>query len=154
MILKYTTGKLPPNFFMLGAILLLLGVLAVIMSEIIGLIFLALSIPLLFTRTGILIDTEKKRIKKYTGLFAYKPGKWQSIADSKHLQIIRVQQTTGMAVLSIARNETNVVYKLLAVLPNENIELLAGEGRFIGEAASEIATKLKVEVFEPSKGIP
>ena len=153
MILKYTTGKLPLNFFMLGVVLLALGALALIMSELIGFIFLAISIPLVFTRTGILIDTKKKRIRKYTGLFTYRLGKWESIANSKHLQIIRVQQSSGMAVLSISRNETNVVYKLLAVLPHENIELLVGDGRFIGEAANEIYTELKIEVLEPSKGI-
>ncbi len=146
MILKYTTGKLPPNFFMLGVILLLIGILAAIMSEFSGLVAIPLSIPLLFIRTGILIDTENKRIKKYIGLFAYKSGKWESIASIKHLQIIRVQQTTGMAVLSIARNETKVVYKLLAVTPNENIELLSGKGTFIGEAADDISRELSIEV--------
>ncbi len=151
MILQFTTGKLPLNFFMLGVILLLIGVLAAIMSEFAGLAAIPLSIPLLFIRTGILVDTEKKRIKKYIGLFTYKTGKWESIATIKHLQIIRVRQTTGMAVLSIARNETNIVYKLLAVLPNENIELLSGEGRFIGEAADEIVDKLQVELKAPSK---
>lgn len=150
MILKYTTGKLPPNFFMLGVILLLLGILAAIMSEYAGLVAIPLSIPLLFIRTGILIDTKKTRIKKYIGLFAYQSGKWESIAPIKHLQIIRVRQTTGMAVLSIARNETNVVYKLIAVLPDENIELLSGEGRFIGEAADNISSELNIEVKNTS----
>ncbi|MDQ1772494.1 hypothetical protein GQR60_17945 [Labilibaculum sp. A4] len=153
MILKYTTGKLPPNFFMLGVILLLIGILAIIMSEFAGIVAILLSIPLLFIRTGILIDNKKKRIKKYIGLFAYKTGKWESIAQIHHLQIIRVRQTTGMAVLSITRNETNIVYKLLAVLPNENIELLSGEGRFIGEAASDISSQLNTEVLEPASGI-
>ena len=152
MILKYTTGKLPPNFFMLGIILLMLGILAAIMSEFGGLVAMPLSIPLLFIRTGILIDTKEKRIKKYIGLFTCKTGKWESIAPIKHLQIIRVRQTTGMAVLSITRNETNIVYKLLAVLPNENIELLSGEGRHIGEAADEISNKLSIEIKVPIKG--
>jgi len=41
----------------------------------------------------------------------------------------------------------------LAVLPNENIELLSGEGRFIGEAASDISSQLNTEVLEPASGI-
>ncbi|MBN2596444.1 MAG: hypothetical protein JXR82_06620 [Marinifilaceae bacterium] len=153
MILKYTTGKLPPNFFMLGVILLLIGILAITMSEFAGIVAIPLSIPLLFIRTGILIDTKGKRIKKYIGLFACKTGEWESITQIKHLQIIRVRQTTGMAVLSIARNETNIVYKLLAVLPNENIELLSGKGASISEAANDISSQLNLEVFEPVNGI-
>jgi hypothetical protein len=146
MILKYTTGKLPLNFFMLGVILLLLGVLAAIMSEFGGLVAIPLSIPLLFIRTGILIDTEKKQIKKYIGLFTLKSGKWENIAHVQHLRIIRVQQSASMAVLSISRNDTKVVYKLILVIPNENIELLSGEGRFISEAADDISRGLSVEV--------
>lgn len=146
MQLKFTTGKLPLNFFMLGVILFLLGILSAIMSEFVGLLAIPLSIPLLFIRTGILIDTEKKKIKKYIGLFVYQSGKWENIASTRYLQIIRVRQTSGMAVLSIARNESNIVYKLLAVLPNENIELLSGESLLIHEAASNISRELNVEL--------
>lgn len=151
MILKYTTGKLPLNFFMLGVTIALLGVIALFNQEPAGAIAFIIAIPFLFTRTGILIDTETRQIKKYTGLFIFRSGKWESIGQVHHLRIIRVQQTTGMAVLTIARNETNVVYKLVAVLPNENIELLCGEGRFIGEAADDISKELKLEVKDSTR---
>lgn len=146
MLLKYTTGKLPLNFFMLGVILLLIGVFSAIMAEYGGIIAIPISIPLLFIRTGVLIDTKKKRIKKYIGLFTLKSGKWESIAQVQHLRIIRVQQSASMAVLSISRNETNVVYKLMLVMPTENMEILSGEGRFISEAADNISNKLSVNV--------
>lgn len=151
MILKFTTGKLPPNFFMLGVILLLLGLLALIMSEPTGIIAITLSIPLLLIQTGTLIDIKKKQIKKFTGLLMIRLGKWESIAQIDHLRIIRVRQTSGMAVLSISRNETNIVYKLVAVLPNENIELLYGKGTFVGEAAYEISEALDIEVKDSTK---
>jgi len=151
MILKYTTGKLPPNFFMLGVTIVFLGVIAFFNQEPAGAIAFFLAIPFLFTQTGILIDTETRRIKKYTGLFTLQSGKWENIGQIHHLRIIRVQQTTGMAVLTIARNETNVVYKLIAVLPNENIELLAGENQFINEAAGDISRGLNVEVKNSAK---
>ncbi len=146
MILKYITGKLPPNFFMLGIILVILGAIGLYNEELLSLITIPIAIPFLFIRTGILIDCHKKQIKKYTGLFTLKLGNWESIATIQHLQIIRVQQTTGMAVLSIARNENNVVYKIRAVMPNENIELLSGEGVFIGEVANQISEQLQIEV--------
>ena len=146
MILKYTTGKLPLNFFMLGVILLMLGILAIIKSEFGGMVAIPLSIPLIFIRTGILMDTKKKQIKKYISLLTYKTGKWESISQIQHLRIIRAQQSASMAVLSISRNQQNIVYKLLAVLPNKNIELLSGEDKFIGETADHISKELHVEV--------
>ena len=149
MILKYTTGKLPPNFFMLGIILVLLGAIGLYNGELLSLITLPIAVPFLFIRTGILINCDEKQIKKYTGLFALKLGNWKSIANVQHLQVIRVQQTTGMAVLSIARNENNVVYKIRAVMPNESIELISGEGVFIGEVANQISKQLQIEVKKP-----
>ena len=146
MIIKYTTGKPPPNFFMLGFLLVILSAIGLFNREPLSLITLPIAIPFLFTRTGILIDCDKKQIKKYTGLFAIKQGKWESIATIQSLQIIRVQQTTGMAVLSIAHNESNVIYKIRAIMPNENIELLSGEGVFIGEAADHISEQLQIEI--------
>lgn len=146
MILQFTTGKLPPNFFILGILLVLIGILAVIMSEFEGLIAILLSVPLLFIRTGILVDTEKKRIKKYIGLFSFKNGKWESISQIQHLRIIRVQQSASMAVLSISRIDTSIVYKLILVMPTENMEILSGDGRFISEVADEISTEMNLEV--------
>ncbi len=146
MIIKYTTGKPPPNFFMLGFLLVTLSAIGLFNRELLSLITLPIAIPFLFTRTGILIDCDKKQIKKYTGLFAIKHGKWESIAKAEFLQVVRAQQTTSMSVLSIARNESNVIYKLRAVMPNTNIELLSGEGVFIGEAADHISEQLQIEI--------
>ena len=146
MLLKYTTGKLPPNFFMLGIILLLIGIIAIVMSEPAGTAAILASIPLLFMRSGLLFDTEKKQLKKYTGLFTLRLGKWIDISSAKHLQIIRVQQIQSMGVLSISRTESNLVYKLILELPNEKIELLLGNNEFVTNIATAISKQLELKI--------
>jgi hypothetical protein len=153
MALQYTTGKLPLHFFMLGVVLLLLGLLAFVMEGIIGIIPLLLAIPLLFTRSGIRIDGKKKLLKIYIALFAFQSGKWTNIQQATHLQIIRVRQSTSMAVLSIHRNDMNIVYKLLLMLPNEKIELLSGEGGYICKRADEISQELNLNLLQATAGI-
>lgn len=146
-MIQYKTEKLPTNFVILGAFLFIISIWRMILLDWAGIVILLFSIPLLFTRSGLLIDPEKLKLRKYIGLFFIRTGKWESISGIKHLRIIRVQQTRGMAVLSIARNETNVVYKLILVMPNENIEILVGENDFIVKAAKQISSVLNVEVF-------
>lgn len=146
-MIQYKTEKLPTNFIILGAFLFIISIWRMILLDWAGILILLFSIPLLFIRSGLLIDPEKLKLRKYIGLFFIRTGKWESISGIKHLRIIRVQQTRGMAVLSIARNETNVVYKLILVMPNENIEILVGENDFIVKAAKQISSVLNVEVF-------
>lgn len=146
-MLQYKTEKLPINFIVLGAFLFIISIWRMMLLDWIGIVFLLLSIPLLFIRSGLFIDPQNLRLQKYIGLFFIRTGKWENISGIKHLRIIKVQQTSGMAVLSIARNETNVVYKLILVMPNENIEILVGENDFIVKAANQISTVLNVEVF-------
>ncbi|WP_372751868.1 hypothetical protein [Labilibaculum sp.] len=152
-MLQYTTGKLPLNFFVLGILLLLLGLVALFTEGAIGIIALLLATPLLFTRSGLQIDGQRKLLRTCIQLFVFKRGKWIAIDQAKYLQIIRVRETTGMAVLSIARNESNLVYKLILVLPQKKIELLSGEDQYISQLANEISEELKLEVLEPTHSI-
>ncbi|MCT4602935.1 MAG: hypothetical protein N4A59_08565 [Marinifilum sp.] len=109
MILSYKTERLPLNFLMLGFTLLLAGIALLIKGEYQGVIAIVLAIPFLFTHSGLLIDTKKLCFKKYTGLFGLHIGSWANASAATHLQIIQTHETKAMAVLSIARNETNVV---------------------------------------------
>ncbi|MGQ1909615.1 hypothetical protein ACT3CE_07480 [Marinifilum sp. RC60d5] len=149
MLLKYTTGKLPPNFFMLGFTFIIIGIISIYNSDYFGLIFLLLAIPFLFIRLGVMIDSQQKQIKKYTGFFGLKMGKWVSIAQIKSIQIIRVQEGASMAVLSINRSETNISFKIILLMPNKKLELMSGSEEFISASAKEIASNLNIPLKFP-----
>lgn len=145
MNLQYTKGKLPPNFLMLGVTLALLCVVGTYNNEPLSLTLLLIAIPLIFIRTGIIIDCENKRLKNYIGLFFFKLGKWESIEQIQQVEILRVKQSRNMSVLSISRTENNIIYKMLAVMPKQKIELLSGSNLFIEKEATKIAIQLHVK---------
>ena len=143
MILNYKTGKLPQNFIYLGVMLFGLGIWRMIVLDWKGILFFIISLLFLFIKSGIIIDTDHKRLKKYTGIFAIRKGEWESIKSLVNLRIIKTNETQNMSVLSITRTETKIVYKLILVLPNKNIELISGESDFINKAANEISHALQ-----------
>jgi hypothetical protein len=142
MILNYKTGKLPQNFIYLGVMLFGLGIWRMIVLDWKGILFFVISVLFLFIKSGILIDTDNKRLKKYIGIFAIRKGNWENIKSLINLRIVKTNETESMSVLSITRMETNIVYKLIMVLPDKNIELISGESDFVIKAADEISHEL------------
>lgn len=149
-MLNYTTNKLPPNFIFLGLFLLIIGVWRVLLSDWLGIILLVISFFCLFIRWGILLDTDKKRLKKYIGFFGIKKGNWEDISLTKQLEITKIQETQNMGVASIGRSYTKAVYQLFLVLPEENILLIKGKNDFIAKAAEEISGELQIKVINES----
>ncbi len=145
-MLKYKTGKLPPNFIFLGIMLSAIGIWRMVVLDWKGILFFLISLLLLFLESGIIIDTDNKRIKEYTGFFVIRRGEWGCIKSVINLQIIKTRETQNMSVLSITRTETKDVYKLLMILPDREIELMSGEEDDILNRAEKISLSLKVPV--------
>lgn len=146
MILNYKTGKLPLNFIYLGIMLFAIGIWRMVVLDWKGIIFFAISLLFLFIRSGIMIDTYNRKLKKYIGFFVFKKGEWESIESIINLQIVQTKETQAMGVLSITRTETNDLYKLLMNLSNRTIELMSGEKDFIINRAEKIASSLQVSL--------
>ena len=151
MILNYKTGNLPQNFIYLGIMLFVIGIWRMIVLDWNGILFFVLSLLFLFIKSGIIIDTDNRRLKKYIGFFAIKKGDWVSIKSTINLQIVKTREAQNMSVLSISRTETNDVYKLFLTLPNRNIELMSGEKDYILNKAEKISSSLQVSVKNNSK---
>ncbi len=150
MTLNYKTDRLPPNFIFLGFFLLIVGVWRVLLVDWFGIILLVFSFLCLFTRWGILIDTDKKRLKKYIGFFWIKKGNWEDISKVKHLEITSPHETQNMGVASISRSDTKIVYKLFIVLPEENIELMKDKKDIIILVSEEISQEIKTTIINES----
>jgi len=147
MKLNYKTGSLPPNFIYLGIMLLAVGLWRMVVLDWKGILFFVISLLLLFIRSGIMIDPDKKRLKKYIGFFAIKNGEWESIKTITNLQITKTRETQAMSVLSITRMETNEVYKLFVILPKRNLEIMSGKKADIAKKAGEISSVLQVPLI-------
>ena len=151
MILNYKTGKLPPNFIYLGKMLFAIGIWRMVVLDWKGILFFVISLLFLFIKSGIIIDTDNKRLKKYIGFLAIKKGEWESIKSIINLQIIKTKETQAMSVLSITRTETNEVYKLFLTLANKKIELMSEEKDYIFDRAEKISSSLQVSLNNKTK---
>lgn len=147
MILKYKTGNLPPNFIALGFLLLAVSVWRIVLLDWKGILFLIISILCLFIKSGLIIDTDNKRLKKYIGFFTIKRGKWEDINTIINIQILKTKASQSMNVLSINRIETKDLYKLILVLPNKKIELMSGKKEDIIKISKEMSHSLQTEVL-------
>ncbi|MFH1120101.1 MAG: hypothetical protein V1775_09760 [Bacteroidota bacterium] len=150
MILKYKTDKLPPNFIYLGVLLLGTGIWRMMVLDWKGILIFLISLLCLFIKSGIIIDTDKRKLKKCKGYFIIRIGEWENINSLIHLQIINLKETQRMSVQSISRTETIEVCKLILVSTNRNIELMSGEKDFIIKAANEISQELQTPVINNS----
>ena len=147
MIINYKTGKLPQNFIYLGVMLFGIGIWRMIVLDWKGILFFIISLLCLFIKSGIMIDTDNKKLKKYIGFFIIKKGQWENIKSLINLQIIKTKATQSMGVLSISRTEAIVVYKLFLVLPDKSIELMSGEKDYIFNRAEQISNSLQTSVI-------
>jgi hypothetical protein len=126
--------------------LLGLGVWRMILFDWKGIVFFIVAMLCLFIRSGILIDPDNKKLKRYTGFFAIKIGEWENINDLIRLGVIKTRETQSMNVLSLTRNETKEVLKLMMVLPGKRIELMTGEKETLFSKAERISSVLHVPV--------
>lgn len=151
MILEYKTGKLPFNFIALGYMLFAISAWRIAVFDWKGIVFLLLSVFLLFFRSGIIVETNTKRLKRYYGIFFIKKGEWENIEQATELRIARVRQGQMMSVLSISRTESYDTYKLYLRLPNRSIELMAGQKDDILSKASSIASALHTSIVNSTE---
>lgn len=132
---------------MLGFTFAILGIVILIIGDLVGAIAILIALPFLFTHSGIIIDTDNKQIKKYTGIFSIKQGVWLNIAQTEKLLIGKVRQNQGMAVLSIARNDISTVHKLYAIINGRRCEIISGDKIMVLEIAKLISECSNAEII-------
>lgn len=147
MKLDYKTDRLPLNFITLGYMLSAIGVWRIIVFDWKGIFFLLLSIFLIFFKSGIIIDTDKKLLRKYNGIFFIKKGEWENINQLTGLQIIESKESQTMSVLSISRTATINIYKLYLNMPDRNILLMKGSNNDMLNTGKRIASSLHTSLI-------
>ena len=105
MILKYKTGKLPLNFIYLGIMLFGIGMWRMIVLDWRGILFFVISLLFLFLKSGIIIDTDNRRLKKYIGIFAIRKGKWKFV-ETKSTQIACQIDPTKLSDVCLGKLES------------------------------------------------
>ena len=151
MKLDYKTGSLPPNLITVGILLLGISIWRMIVLDWMGIVFLIISLLCLFIKSGVIIDADNRRIKKYNGFFVIKRGEWESIDSIVNIQLTKTRMKQSMNVLSINRTESTDVYKLLITLSDSTIEIMSGDHKPITKKAEAIAEFLGVPLKDRTK---
>jgi hypothetical protein len=150
MITNYKTGRLPQTFVSIGVLFLVIGIWRTTVMDWMGIILLLISFFLLFLKSGILIDSDSKKMKQYTGFLTYKKGKWEDISTIKHLFIAKVKETQRTSMLSISTIVRKTTHKLYLVFPDKKTEIIAGKESFITKNAKKIANELQITIIDKS----
>jgi len=153
MKLVYKTDSLPFNFIALGYMLLAIGVWRIIVFDWKGVFFLLVSVFLIFFKSGIIIDTDKKLLRKYNGIFFIKKGEWENIDQLTGLQMIETRESQTMSVLSISRTETNDICKLYVNMPDRDILLMKGNKKDMLKKGNRIASLLHTSLIAEAESL-
>jgi len=153
MKLVYKTDSLPFNFISLGYMLLAIGVWRIIVFDWKGVFFLLVSVFLIFFKSGIMIDTDKKLLRKYNGIFVFNKGEWENIDQLTGLQMIETRESQTMSVLSISRIETNDICKLYLNMPDRNILLMKGNKKEMLKKGNRIASLLHTSLIPEAESL-
>ncbi len=114
----------------------------------VGMILTALTIGILLSKSGLEIDTEQNMLRRYSKVFGYVMGKWESIPELDYVTVVRVKITTkkyqASSDLYVQAPSANVKYRVnlvtkdkkkrvIKVLTSEMKEAIS-EALIIGEA--------------------
>ena len=107
---------------------------------------------LLFSYSGVEIDTEKKKIKQYNKLFGFiKTGKWESVEKYVGVTLVRLKETQN--VFSRSNRQTSIhkiVYKIYLVNQTKKPQLAikkCSNRNSAQDSLDEFAIWLKLPVY-------
>ncbi|WP_127141835.1 hypothetical protein [Flagellimonas marinaquae] len=106
----------PLMFRIIGVTLTISGVLLLVTFpyRIVGGISLfIIGLTMAFTRKGVILEYENKKIKEYIGLFFIKLGKWKSISTYTDVSVLMMNiKSTGFSRTGLEFTERSKVYRI------------------------------------------
>lgn len=103
-------------FRIIGVTLTISGVLLLVTFpyRIVGGISLfIIGLAMVFSRKGVILDFENKKIKEYSGLFFIKLGKWNNLVSYPDVSVLMMNiKSTGFSRTGLEFTETNKVYRI------------------------------------------
>jgi len=131
MNLNFTTKKLPTQLISLAYLLLAIGIWRIFVLDYLGILLVVLSIFVLSTKSGIAIDAENKKLKKYTVFLFFKKGIWEDIKTVESLIIKKVKISQNIHLLSLSKTDTRYKYSIILTLADRNFEIITTENNNI-----------------------
>ncbi|MEZ4776416.1 MAG: hypothetical protein R3D00_24790 [Bacteroidia bacterium] len=161
---KFILGKESPLGFTLFGVVIALagGRLALFDGFWGGFIPLLVGLTITFSITGIILDTERKRIKEYTSIWFMKFGKWYSLDSYPDILVLRRNRSNGMNMYgtgSTIMTTSTVIFEVSFASPN-HLELFLIARKYNEHEAYRLARELEKETghelvrYNPGKQQP
>ncbi|MDX5443491.1 MAG: hypothetical protein LPJ89_06860 [Hymenobacteraceae bacterium] len=84
---RKTDDFFPLQVKIVGVVLGLAGILVLLESVMLGLLLMLLSVLVLFTYCGVVLDVQNDRYKEFWGLFGFQFGKWLNLPPLQRITI-------------------------------------------------------------------
>ena len=144
-----------PMARVLGYIISVIGLFGVFSIGFKSLFIFLVGLGLSFTRSGVLIDVDKRRLKEYTSVFWVKFGKWELLDYYPYITVLEITESVAMFSSANVKHENKgLVFKITLLNENHYIKLLIKRLKDRDLAhyeAKKIADKLNVEkvIYSP-----
>ncbi len=139
----------------LGYIILLIGVFGIYTKGLESLIICIVGLGLSFTRYGVLIDLEQKRLKEYNSVYWIKFGNWESLTNYPYLTVLQITEKQSMySKAQVEYSSKNLVFRITLLNENHYSKILLKQlnnKELAHKEAEKIAKEIKVDkvVYSP-----
>lgn len=154
MYYKSTEVKQRFNFGL--AIVFIINLLIMVsINIIVGVFLTAITMGILLIRSGLEIDTERNKLRRYSKIFGYVIGKWENIPELDYVTVVRVKMTTKKFQASsdqyVQASSSNVKFRVNLATKNNKIRVIKVITCGMNEALNEalkIGKALDLDVLD------
>lgn len=151
-----TSFIFPPMARYLGFLISIIGLFGVLSIGVKSLIILIVGLGVSFTRYGVLIDVNQKRLKEYTSVYWIKFGNWEPLENYPYLTVLEIIENQAMySRANVKHSNKGMVFRITLLNENHYLKLLLKtlkDKDLAHKEAEEIADKIKVEKMIYSPG--
>jgi len=124
-------------------------------SYIVGGLLIAVTLGVLFIRTGVEIDLDNNRMRSYFNFFGMESGNWTSIPELKYVSVVRVKtkkkRFQASSDMYVQVSTKNVKYNVNLITEDKRkrfIRMLSAEKEEAIEKALELGKTLDLKVLD------
>jgi len=146
----------PPQFVILGYLLIAIGIYFLIISNWIGIIMIPVGFIVAFLNINQDLDIKNMKYKEYFEFLGIKFGKWKDIPIIDYVTVFRERTIQGKNVVSISSHHTEENYKVEMIINRKekiSVAKYANKEKAL-EKGLELARALDCKLLDYTSGSP
>lgn len=146
----------PPQFRYAGFALVITGIIMVFNTNLFGIGFIVIGPALVFLKTGIRINFEKRSFQEYRSILSIHFGKWVKIPEIEYISVYKETEPhdTGGQIINGEDNNTHYYTDLIFPEPNRLRVINFPNKSPAMEAGKLLAEKLHARLLDYTSDVP